>query len=99
VKKEDGEEDAFEPLTEAGLSGHLSNPEDDEKNKQSKKDEKSEKNDKSEVEAKQKESEKEADDAKGKEKVISTAQLVRKDYQLFEALSLLKAMNLIQAKK
>ena len=94
AKKEETKEGDVEPLTEAGLSGHLSNPEDDEKSKRSKKDKKSK------VEAKQKKNTEDAnDDVEGKEKALSIKQLARKDYQLFEALNLLKAMNLIQAKK
>jgi len=83
AEKEQSEENDFEPLTEAALSGHLSNPEDSKDNdgKNSKrKDEDEKKN------------------QLAKESELAAEQFVRSDYQLFEALNLLKGMSLMQAK-
>lgn len=70
------EKDDFEPLTEAGLSGHLDNPE---ANKSGDNSEKKE--------------------APAKEKKPVKENLLKTDFQLFEALNVLKGMNLIYGKQ
>ncbi|MEE9351278.1 MAG: S41 family peptidase [Thiotrichaceae bacterium] len=75
--KEDKSVDSdFEPITEATLSGHLSNPngEGDAESKKSKKE-------------------------KSKSQKDKDKNLVKSDYQLFEALNILKGMDLFYGKK
>jgi len=84
-EKKDEADDAFEPYTEADLEGHLSNP-DGEKD-----------SGKSETDATDKAK---ADAEKEKlKKKLSGNKLAKEDYQLFEALNILKGMNLVQSRK
>jgi len=75
------EDDSFIPLSEADLTGHLSNP---------KADTDSKKKADSKTEAVKKESDKTEKDNK------KDVNLATKDYPLYEALNVLKSMNLIQ---
>ena len=77
------EDEAFVPLSEADLTGHLSNPKEDSKG--SKK-----------PDAKTEAIKKAADKAKKDKKVEN---LALKDYALYEALNILKGMSLIQSRK
>ncbi len=79
AKEDESADTDFEPITEAGLSGHLSNPNgeaDDDKDTNKK-------------------AEKEVESEKNKDK----KDLVKSDYQLFEALNILKGMDLFYGKK
>lgn len=78
-KDEKEEPDAFKALSEADLTGHLSNPNKSKKKGNGKTDD-----------SKQKEE-------TNKEEILKKeAELAKKDYQLFEALNILKSMNLIR---
>lgn len=79
--------DKFEALTEADLSGHLANPN-------------GKTPDEKKHDSKGKKSSKSDDNVENKDKTKKTEQdkeLAKKDYQLFEALNVLKSMNLIKA--
>ncbi len=86
VKGENDTEDAFDPLSEADLTKHLSNPN----------------GDKAETEAKpavKAEEAKPATDNKTPEEIATDkakSPLAEDDYQLFEALNILKGMDLVQ---
>ncbi|MCF6189042.1 MAG: S41 family peptidase [Cocleimonas sp.] len=80
LEKHDNNEDDIKPLSEADLSGHISNP-NGEKKKPEETTEKPETAD--------------SDDEIKKEK----KNLAKEDYPLFEALNILKGMNLVQAMK
>lgn len=81
-KSEDkSEEDDIEPISEASLSGHLSNPEGEGKEKKKK------------IKEKKNEEKKKITDKKEAENLIKT------DYQLYEALNILKGMDLFYGKK
>ena len=78
------EDDSFIPLSEADLTGHLSNPKEDKKG--SKK-----------PDAKTEAIKKSADKAKKDKKADEN--LAAKDYGLYEALNVLKSMSLVQSRK
>lgn len=95
VKGEDEEANAFDPLSEADLSKHLSNPNNktDEGDKQAEPENKTqeqvpEQTDKAPVQVEKTDQEVKADKAK--------SPLAEEDYQLFEALNILKGMDLVQ---
>ncbi len=77
------EDDSFIPLSEADLTGHLSNPKADKKGGKK-------------SDAKTEEIKKAADKVKKGKKVEN---LAVKDYALYEALNILKGMSLIQSRK
>lgn len=78
----------FEVLTEASLSGHLDNPNATKEEKDAAK--------KQEAETKKPADNKLLDKKKGTNKSEDEKPLAEKDYQLYEALNLLKSMDLIQ---
>jgi carboxyl-terminal processing protease len=78
------EDDAFIPLSEADLKGHLSNPKSDEKGNRK-------------TDAKTEEIKKSSENAKKENQ--SDDNLAAKDYLLYEALNVLKSMSLIQSRK
>ncbi len=89
IKKSDEKDDAemVAPLSEADLSGHLSNPggaNKDKKKQEGKKDTKSE-------------PEKNGADADKTSQSVKTKKLAEEDYPLYEALNVLKSMSLIQS--
>ncbi len=73
-KKSGEKADSIEPLSEADLSGHLSNPNGDKPQKKS-------------------------DITSKKDKKATKTSLAEEDYPLYEALNLLKGMNLVQVMK
>ncbi len=84
LKNNKQDDDAFIPLSEADLTGHLSNP-------------KSDKNDNKKPNSKIEAIKKSVDKAKKDKK--TKGDLVTKDYPLYEALNVLKSMSLIQSRK
>lgn len=80
VKGEEEDENAFDPLSEANLSKHLSNP--NGKNGQAP--------EKEEAPTKDEKTDQEVESDKAK------SPLAEEDYQLFEALNILKGMDLVQ---
>jgi carboxyl-terminal processing protease len=96
AKNNETDDDNFEPISEASLSGHLSNPENEkiEKSGNSKKEAGEQKNS-SEVDKADK---KKYPDKKTIDKKKSS-DLINTDYQLYEALNILKGMDLFYGKK
>lgn len=86
-KKPDKEKDAVAPLSEADLTGHLSNPGGEKKPQEKKLDET---NPAGEVKTNDK-----SDDAKTKENKLK--KLAQEDYPLFEALNILKSMSFVRS--
>ncbi len=88
IKKTEKSKDQVAPLSEADLSGHLANPNDDKEAIKPKTSSDKNKNDS--------EKSNKAGDKKGTKKP-STKALAEEDYPLYEALNMLKGMALIQA--
>lgn len=82
--KDEKESDKFNSLTEADLTGHLSNPNGKSKTKDKKEDTSKNKNDDN------------AEDKNKAETPKKDKNLAKTDYQLFEALNVLKSMNLVK---
>ncbi len=96
VENDEADNSDFEPLTEAGLSGHLSNPDnaDNLNNNPDANDTK--------LEAAEEKTNKEKEggiEAGSKEKQKKTKDRLKTDYQVFEALNILKGMDLFYGKK
>lgn len=89
IKKSDKntEDEIVIPLSEADLSGHLSNPSGEEEKPQ----------DSAKNKSKNSATDKEKIASNGSIKAVENKKLAEEDYPLFEALNVLKSMNLIQS--
>jgi carboxyl-terminal processing protease len=94
-----GDDDDFGDISEANLQGHLDNPDDngnDDKEKpQDKANDKNEEKDNNDVKDEEK-TDDNADNASDKKK--KEQKLAEEDYELYEALNVLKSMSLIQSR-
>ncbi len=88
VADDEADNSDFEPLTEAGLSGHLSNP-----------DASAETNDKKSKTQKSKKADEDSGNKDNKDADKKVKDILKSDYQLFEALNILKGMDLFYGKK
>lgn len=89
----EGEDDEFSPLSESNLSKHLSNPNLDEDDADSKDEKKS--SDKPAKSKDDKDKSADKDDAAKDKDDEEKSPLAEEDYQLFEALNILKGMDLV----